>query len=223
MIGTIRQEQAAGATVMAPAGRDGSPLVAGAVRGATLVAGLALGFTQTVLTLAVPTLTAAAGASAEGGALVLSAFGAGGAAGCLVVRHRNVSPLAGPSLGLPLAALGLPLLHVLLDRGGHAMAGGLATVTLIGFGIMLAMTPQMARFLAAIPRPHLGVEAALLPSAILVGSPRRRRCRTRRRRVWCRCPRRRGSRCGSGRSWPRWRSAVPSSRWPWPPPRRSST
>ncbi|MEX0172202.1 serine/threonine-protein phosphatase [Streptomyces sp. LMG1-1-1.1] len=86
-----------------------------------------------------------------------------------MVRHRNVSPLAGASLGLPLAALGLPLLHVLLDRGGHALAGGLATVALIGFGIMLAMTPQMARFLAAVPRPHLGVEAALLPSAVLVG------------------------------------------------------
>ncbi|MFE0651100.1 MFS transporter [Streptomyces sp. NPDC059534] len=144
--------------------------VPGLLWAAALVAGVALGFTQTVLTLAVPSLTAAAGISPAGGALALSAFGAGGAAGCLVARHRNVSPLAGASLGLPLAALGLPLLHVLLNRSSHPMVSGPAAVTLVGFGTMLAMTPQMARFLAAIPRPHLGVNTALLPAAILLGT-----------------------------------------------------
>ncbi|MGW4049744.1 MFS transporter [Streptomyces sp. NPDC004779] len=144
--------------------------VPGAVRTGALVAGLALGFTQVVLTMAVPVLVTAVGLSTATAALVLSAFGAGGAAACLLVRYRAVSPLAGASLGLPLAALGLALLHALVDHAGHALGGGVAVVTLIGFGTMLAAAPQMARFLAAVPRPHLGVNAALLPGAILVGT-----------------------------------------------------
>ncbi|GHG13821.1 SpoIIE family protein phosphatase [Streptomyces hydrogenans] len=144
--------------------------VPGAVWTGALVAGLALGFTQVVLTMAVPTLVSAVGFAGWITALVLSAFGVGGAAACLLIRHRNVSPLAGASLGLPLAALGLALLHALVDHASHALVGGFAVVTLVGFGTMLAAAPQMARFLAAVPRPHLGVNAALLPVAILVGT-----------------------------------------------------
>ncbi|MFB7365130.1 MFS transporter [Streptomyces hydrogenans] len=144
--------------------------VPGAVWTGALVAGLALGFTQVVLTMAVPTLVSAVGFAGWITALVLSAFGVGGAAACLLIRHRNVSPLAGASLGLPLSALGLALLHALVDHASHALVGGFAVVTLIGFGTMLAAAPQMARFLAAVPRPHLGVNAALLPVAILVGT-----------------------------------------------------
>ncbi|MFD8011649.1 MFS transporter [Streptomyces sp. NPDC058955] len=144
--------------------------VPGAVWTGALVAGLALGFTQVVLTMAVPALVTAVGLSTGVAALMLSAFGAGGAAACLLIRHRAVSPLAGASLGLPLAALGLALLHALVDHATHALAGGIAVVALVGFGTMLATAPQMARFLAAVPRPHLGVNAALLPSAILVGT-----------------------------------------------------
>ncbi|MFE5794956.1 MFS transporter [Streptomyces sp. NPDC056503] len=150
--------------------RGRSEQVPGAVWTGALVAGLALGFTQVVLTIAVPSLVSSVGLSTGIAALVLSAFGVGGAAACLLIRYRAVSPLAGASLGLPLAALGMALLHALLDHGSHALAGGFAVVTLIGFGTMLATAPQMARFLAAVPRPHLGVNAALLPSAILVGT-----------------------------------------------------
>ncbi|MFI5534189.1 PP2C family protein-serine/threonine phosphatase [Kitasatospora sp. NPDC051853] len=66
--------------------------------------------------------------------------------------------------------MGLALAQVLADHGRHPLAVGFAVVTLIGFGTMLAVAPQMARYLAAIPRPHLGVYAALLPSAILFGT-----------------------------------------------------
>ncbi|GGY70144.1 hypothetical protein GCM10010363_59080 [Streptomyces omiyaensis] len=135
-----------------------------------LVAGLVLGFTQVVLTMTVPPLVSAVGLSTGTAALMLSAFGVGGAAACLLIRYRPVSPLAGASLGLPLAALGLALLHALVDHAGHALAGGFAVVALVGFGTMLATAPQMARYLAAVPRPHLGAHAALLPSAILVGT-----------------------------------------------------
>ncbi|MEU8528147.1 SpoIIE family protein phosphatase [Streptomyces sp. NPDC048629] len=144
--------------------------LSGPVWTAALIAGIALGFTQVVLAMAVPALTGAAGGSAEGGALVLSAFGLGGMVSCLLVRHRGIAPLTGASLGLPLAALGLALLHTALDSGTYRLAAGYAVVALVGFGIMLAMAPQMARFLSVIPRTHLGVNAALLPAAILFGT-----------------------------------------------------
>ncbi|MFD4370456.1 MFS transporter [Streptomyces sp. NPDC058486] len=161
---------AARARALRPTGRARARLVPGAVWSGALVAGLALGFTQVVLTMSVPPLVSAVGLSTGAAALVLSAFGAGGAAACLLIRYRSVSPLAGASLGLPLAALGLALLHALVDHVTHALAGGIAVVTLIGFGTMLAAAPQMARYLAAVPRHHLGAHAAALPTAILVGT-----------------------------------------------------
>lgn len=148
---------------------SGAVSVSGPVWSAALIGGIALGFTQVVLSLAIPALTGA-GESPENGALVLSAFGVGGMVSCLLVRHRGIAPLTGASLGLPLAALGLALLHTALDSGTYHLAAGCAVVALVGFGIMLAIAPQMARFLSAIPRTHLGVNAALLPAAILFGT-----------------------------------------------------
>ncbi|MFF6787896.1 MFS transporter [Streptomyces filamentosus] len=150
--------------------RSRARAVPGALWTGALVAGLALGFTQVVLAMAVPALLSGAGFPAPAAAAVLSAFGIGGGAACLLLRYRPVPPLAGASLGLPLAALGLALLHALVDHASHALAGGFAVVTLIGFGTMLAAAPQMARYLAAVPRHHLGVHAAPLPAAILLGT-----------------------------------------------------
>ncbi|MFI7011736.1 MFS transporter [Streptomyces sp. NPDC050145] len=136
-----------------------------------LVAGVTLGFTQTVLAVAVPTLMIASGGSPAAGALALSLFGAGGAAGSLlVVRRRALSPVAGCSLGLPLAAIGLALLHTLLSHGGASLLSGCVVVAVIGFGIMLALAPRMAGFLTAVPHTDLGGTIALLPGAILFGA-----------------------------------------------------
>lgn len=142
----------------------------GPLRAAALTSGIALGFTQVVLATAVPALTVGAGGTPEQAALVLSAFGMGGAAGCLLVRRHGITPLTGGSLGLPPAALGLVMLHIVLTRSAYPVTCGCLVVALIGFGTMLALAPQMSRFLAAIPRTHLGVNAALLPGAILLGT-----------------------------------------------------
>ncbi|WP_306323899.1 MULTISPECIES: MFS transporter [unclassified Streptomyces] len=156
--------------VLAPASRARPAQMPGAVRAGTLVAGLALGFTQVVLAMALPSLAAEKGGSPESAALVLSGFGLGGAASCLLVLRRAIAPVTGSTLGLPLAALGLVLLHSGLGNHAYPVAGDLAVVALIGFGIMLAAAPQMARYLAVIPRTHLGVNAALLPGSILLGT-----------------------------------------------------
>ncbi|WP_425825602.1 MFS transporter [Streptomyces fractus] len=148
----------------------GPSLMPGALRAGALVAGLALGFTQVVLTMAVPALAGEKGGSPESAALVLSAFGVGGAASCLLVRRHAIAPVTGSSLGLPLAALGLVLLHAGLGVHAYPMAGDFAVVALIGFGVMLAAAPQLARYLAALPRTHLGTSAALLPGSILLGT-----------------------------------------------------
>ncbi|MET8468409.1 MFS transporter [Streptomyces sp. NPDC006422] len=140
------------------------------LRTGALIAGLALGFTQVVLAMALPSLAAARGGGPESAALVLSGFGVGGAAGCLFVRRRAIAPVTGSSLGLPLAALGLVLLHAGLGSDSYPVAGDFAVVALIGFGVMLAATPQLARYLAAIPRTHLGTSAALMPGSILLGT-----------------------------------------------------
>ncbi|WP_345680644.1 SpoIIE family protein phosphatase [Yinghuangia aomiensis] len=146
------------------------PAVPGIVYAAAGAAGVAVGFTQVVLTAAVPTLTTVAGGTPDDGALVLSAFGAGGAVGCLLVRYRRVTPVTGGSLGLPLAALGTVLLHTVLARGGQPVGGGCVAVVLVGCGTMLAAAPRMAQYLATIPRRHLGTHAALLPASILLGT-----------------------------------------------------
>ncbi|MFJ9176468.1 MFS transporter [Streptomyces sp. NPDC102360] len=142
----------------------------GALRAGALVAGLALGFTQVVLSMALPSLAAEKGGGPESAGFVLSAFGIGGAASCLLVRRHAVTPVTGSSLGLPLAALGLVLLHAGLGDQAYPVAGDFAVVALIGFGVMLAAAPQMARYLAALPRTHLGTGAALLPGSILLGT-----------------------------------------------------
>ncbi|MFD7298179.1 MFS transporter [Streptomyces sp. NPDC059897] len=145
-------------------------LLPGTLRAGALVAGLALGFTQVVLAMALPVLAAEKGVGPESAGFVLSAFGVGGAASCLLVRRRAIAPVTGSSLGLPLAALGLVLLHAGLGVHGYPVVGDFAVVALIGFGVMLAAAPQMARYLAALPRPHLGTSAALLPGSILLGT-----------------------------------------------------
>ncbi|WP_372345747.1 MFS transporter [Streptomyces sp. KL116D] len=136
----------------------------------TLTVGLALGFTQVVLAVALPVLALGQGGTPRSAAFVLSAFGVGGAAGCLLVRRRPVSPVTGSSLGLPLAALGLVRLQAGLGHASVSLAVGYVVVAVVGFGVMLAATPQMARYLAAVPRTHLGTSAALLPASILLGT-----------------------------------------------------
>ncbi|MGY0489956.1 MFS transporter [Streptomyces sp. WG-D5] len=152
------------------ASRGRPALLPESVRAGALVAGLALGFTQVVLAMGLPALAAEKGSGPESAGFVLSAFGVGGAASCLLVRRRPVAPVTGSSLGLPLAALGLVLLHAGLGEHAYPVAADYAVVALIGFGIMLAAAPQMARYLAAIPRTHLGTSAALLPGSILLGT-----------------------------------------------------
>jgi predicted MFS family arabinose efflux permease len=151
--------------------RRGRPVLPARIGVPVLVAGVTLGFTEAVLGAAVPTMTATAGGSPAAGAFALSAFGIGGAAGSLlVVRCRAVSPVAGSSLGLPLAALGLALLHTVLSHTPYVMVGGGAAVAVTGFGLMLALTPHMAGFLTALPRTDLGGSVAVLPGAILFGT-----------------------------------------------------
>ncbi|OIV39455.1 hypothetical protein BIV57_01060 [Mangrovactinospora gilvigrisea] len=150
--------------------RNCAPPVPGRIWTTTAMAALIVGFIQVVLTGAVPALARASGLEPGRTALVLAAFGLGGAVGSLLIRRWNIAPLAGASLGLPLAGLGLALLHAVLGRSTYPLATGALVTALIGLGIMLAAAPQMARDLAAAPRPHLGVNAALLPAAILFGS-----------------------------------------------------
>ncbi|WP_327659367.1 MULTISPECIES: SpoIIE family protein phosphatase [unclassified Streptomyces] len=152
------------------ASRGRPALMPGALRAGALIAGLALGFTQVVLAMALPSLAAERGGGPGSAAFVLSAFGVGGAASCLLVRRRAIEPVTGSSLGLPLAALGLVLLHAGLNVHAYPVAGDFAVVALIGFGVMLAAAPQMARYLAALPRTYLGTSAALLPGSILLGT-----------------------------------------------------
>ncbi|MGD6756605.1 MFS transporter [Streptomyces sp. BH105] len=150
--------------------RGRQALMPDAPRAGALIAGLALGFTQVVLGMALPALASERGGGPESAGFVLSAFGVGGAASCLLVRRRAIAPVTGSSLGLPLAALGLVLLHGGLGTHAYPVAGDFAVVALIGFGVMLAAAPQMARYLAAVPRTHLGTSAALLPGSILLGT-----------------------------------------------------
>ncbi|MFG2823730.1 MFS transporter [Kitasatospora sp. NPDC048365] len=135
-----------------------------------LAAGLAVGFTQVVLQVAVPLLTTAAGAGPARSALTVSAFGAGGALGCLLARRLRITALTGCSLGLPLAAVGLALLHFLPGSATAATVTGSVLVALVGLGVMIAQVPQMAWFLAALPRARLGFSAALHPVSILLGT-----------------------------------------------------
>ncbi|MFI1519966.1 SpoIIE family protein phosphatase [Kitasatospora cineracea] len=114
-----------------------------------LATGVAVGFTQLALLLALPVLTAASGLGAAPTALMVSAYGAGGAAGCLLVRERRVSPVTGCSLGLPLAVIGLALCHVLPMRGAAGMLLGT---------------------LSALPRGRLGTAAAFHPVSVLLGT-----------------------------------------------------
>ncbi|WTW98589.1 MFS transporter [Streptomycetaceae bacterium NBC_01309] len=135
-----------------------------------LAAGIVLGFTHVALSAVVPALTVAAGATAQDGTLVVSSFGIGGAVGCLLIWRCGVRPLTGGSLGLPLAALGLVLLHSVPARSAYPVASGCVVVFLIGLGIMLALTPQLSWFLSLIPRRQLGTHMALVPGAILLGT-----------------------------------------------------
>ncbi|ROR46106.1 SpoIIE family protein phosphatase [Kitasatospora cineracea] len=135
-----------------------------------LATGVAVGFTQLAVLLALPVLTAASGLGAAPTALMVSAYGAGGAAGCLLVRERRVSPVTGCSLGLPLAVIGLALCHVLPMHGAAGMLLGTLSALLTGVGVMMAQVPQMAWFLSALPRGRLGTAAAFHPVSVLLGT-----------------------------------------------------
>ncbi|MEV4560438.1 MFS transporter [Kitasatospora sp. NPDC049285] len=134
-----------------------------------LATGVAVGCTQLALMAAVPVLAVQAGATPAQGTLLLSMFGLGGAAGSVLVRHRRIAPVAGCSLGLPLAALGLVLLHVLPAGTDAWLAAGSLATALTGLGVMIAQVPQMAWFLSSLPRARLGA-AALHPVAVLLGA-----------------------------------------------------
>ncbi|MFE6888528.1 MFS transporter [Streptomyces sp. NPDC057694] len=138
--------------------------------GTALVAGVVVGFTQIVIALALPALVIAGGGTPTQAVLAVSAFGLGGAAACLLARHTAFTPLTGCSLGLPLAAVGLALLHTVPAGAGPATALCCALSALVGFGIMTAQTPQMAGFLAALPHSRLGAFSALHPTAIVLGT-----------------------------------------------------
>ncbi|MFE0463665.1 PP2C family protein-serine/threonine phosphatase [Kitasatospora sp. NPDC058965] len=135
-----------------------------------LATGVAIGFTQLTLAAAVPVLAGHIGAGAAEAALMVSAFGAGGAAGGLLVRQHAVAPVTGCSLGLPLAAVGLALLHLLPAGTGAHLAIGMLAAGLAGLGVVVAQAPQMAWFLAALPRTRLGAAASFHPAAILLGA-----------------------------------------------------
>nr|WP_078506407.1 MFS transporter [Streptomyces sp. SID8379] len=137
--------------------------------GTALATGVIVGFTQIIVAVALPTLVATGGGTATQGMLAVAAFGLGGAAACLLARHTPFTPLTGCSLGLPLAAVGLALLHAVPMGAGPATAMCCAMSALVGFGIMTAQTPQMAVFLAALPHSRLGAFSALHPTAVALG------------------------------------------------------
>ncbi|MFF4342259.1 MFS transporter [Kitasatospora sp. NPDC001540] len=135
-----------------------------------LATGVAVGFTQIALLLALPVLTAASGIGVAATALMVSAYGVGGVAGCLLVRERRISPVTGCSLGLPLAVIGLALCHVLPTGTATGMLLGTVAAVLTGLGVMMAQVPQMAWFLSALPRGRLGTAAAFHPVSVLLGT-----------------------------------------------------
>lgn len=135
-----------------------------------LATGVAVGFTQLALLLALPVLAAASGLGVWLTALMVSAYGAGGAAGCLLVRGRRISPVTGCTLGLPLAVVGLSLCHALPTRAVTGMVLGTLAALLTGVGVMMAQVPQMAWFLSALPRGRLGTAAAFHPVSVLLGT-----------------------------------------------------
>ncbi|MFJ4715936.1 MFS transporter [Streptomyces sp. NPDC088785] len=137
--------------------------------GTALAAGVVVGFTQVVVAIALPALVRADGGTLAQGVLAVSAFGLGGAAACLLARRTAFTPLTGCSLGLPLAAVGLALLHTVPRGAGPATVTCSALAALVGFGIMTAQTPQMAGFLAALPHSRLGAFSALHPTAVVLG------------------------------------------------------
>ncbi|MBO1332833.1 MFS transporter [Streptomyces sp. VRA16 Mangrove soil] len=145
---------------------------AGSLRqpGTALAAGVVVGFTQIVVALTLPALVIAGGGTPTQGVLAVSAFGLGGAAACLLARRTLFTPLTGCSLGLPLAAVGLALLHGVPMGAGAATLMCCAMSALIGFGVMLAQAPQMAGFLAALPHSRLGAFSALHPTAVILGT-----------------------------------------------------
>ncbi|GAA4884019.1 hypothetical protein GCM10023235_76000 [Kitasatospora terrestris] len=133
-------------------------------------AAVALGFTEVVLVLAVPALTTAAGAPPWQGLLAVSAFGLGTAAAGLLAARRGVSRVAAASLGLPLAAVGMVLLHALPSGATAATAVAGVIAALVGFGLMLAQVPQATEFLAALPRQCRTTMCGLYPVALLLGT-----------------------------------------------------
>ncbi|WP_051732389.1 MFS transporter [Kitasatospora phosalacinea] len=135
-----------------------------------LATGVAVGFTQIALLLALPVLATASGIGVTPTALMVSAYGAGGVAGCLLVRERRISPVTGCSLGLPLAVIGLALCHVLPAGAATGLPLGLLAALLTGVGVMMAQVPQMAWFLSALPRGRLGTAAAFHPVSVLLGT-----------------------------------------------------
>ncbi|RKE17513.1 MFS transporter [Streptomyces sp. TLI_171] len=135
-----------------------------------LATGVAVGFTQLALLLALPALTAASGIGVAASALMVSAYGAGGVAGCLLVRDRRIAPVTGCTLGLPLAAIGLALCHVLPTGATTGLLLGSLAAALTGLGVMMAQVPQMGWFLSALPRGRLGMAAAFHPVSVLLGT-----------------------------------------------------
>ncbi|MCF2527005.1 PP2C family protein-serine/threonine phosphatase [Yinghuangia soli] len=152
----------------APAAASGGlPLRASVAAG---VSGLVLGFAQFLIPAVVTPLTMRSGASLAGSALAVSAFSVGGVTACLLVRRRAVAPRTGCSVGFMLAAVGLVLLHSIPGDDWGAVGMCAAAAAVAGFGLMVALVPQMAVFLAAVPRARLGAAAALHPTSILLGA-----------------------------------------------------
>ncbi|MCF2533291.1 SpoIIE family protein phosphatase [Yinghuangia soli] len=146
------------------------PDVADRVWAPMAVAGAMTGFTLVVLIIAVPTLVMAQGGGRPEATFALAAFGAGGVLGAVVARRASVTLVAASSLGLPLTALGLALTHIVPNGAASAALSASATLALCGFGLMLALAPLVARFLAEIPHRQLGSSVGLLPGSILLGS-----------------------------------------------------
>ncbi|GAA4952321.1 hypothetical protein GCM10023205_11860 [Yinghuangia aomiensis] len=151
-------------------GRDtrlGFPVRASAC---ALASGMVLGFAQFLVPAIVTPLTLGSGASLTGSTVAVSAFSVGGIAACLTVQRRSVTPLTGCSVGFPMAAVGLVLLRDVPGSGWASVGMCSFAAALTGFGLMTAMVPQLAAFLARVPRSRLGASAALHPTAVLLGA-----------------------------------------------------
>lgn len=164
----------AGLVALLGARRTGRGILpAGVPRGvatAAVTAAAALGVTDIMLGLAAPPLILSRGVADGQGALVISCFGLGMAAAALLARRRGYSRLAGSSLGLLVAVVGLSLLHVLPAGAAAATWSGCALLAMVGFGLMATQVPHVAEYLTVLPRNGRAVAAVIYPAAILLGA-----------------------------------------------------